>query len=223
MIKKKIKKRNNLLIQNLPIIIGFVFVIVVVIFSSFLTSFFEVDNPKIDSINYEKYDILEFDDRIRGSNPYSELDFIIFTDFRCSACITQYPIIKKLMQEYPNVNFMYKHLVGQTQELSFYAAESYECARMQGKGYEIADFMYTNPNFKSIDIQREAENIGLDMNIFKNCTQSENMSRLIQSDANHGVFLEVQGTPTVFVNGIMIEGAYSYEVYSAFIEKELKK
>ena len=81
--------------------------------------------------------------------------------------------------------------------------------------------MYTN-TFKAIDINREAENIGINMLQFKECVNHNSTKKRLIADTNHAVFLEVKGTPTIFINGIKIEGVHTYDVYSAFIENELK-
>lgn len=221
---KILKKVNFFFEENLTLIMlifGFIFVLLIVILAFNLNEIFPIDDPELETIDFSKHNILEFDDRYRGSNVASEIDFVIFTDFKCSACIQLYTTLKKLKLDYPHVNFMYKHLVSQSQDLSFYAAKAYECTRLQGKGAQLVDYMY-NHNFRAIDLNREIENIGVNMQLFEECIENENISRLIVADANHGVFLEVRGTPTVFINGIKIEGVYTYDVYSAFIDREIK-
>jgi len=218
-VKKSNNSKNN---SILILVIGFLLVIGVILLTVFLPLLFKIETPKIPSIDFSKHDILRFEDDDRGFNNDSEIQFVYFSDFKCPYCIEQYPTIKKIIENYPNINFIHKNMVSPSDAIAFYASKAFECSNKQGLGYEMMDYLYTN-EYKGIDIDKYAENIGIDIEIYKNCTSSEKIDRLIVADGNQGSFLEVKGTPTIFINGIKIEGIHDYDVYAAFLEQEISR
>ncbi len=45
---------------------------------------------------------------------------------------------------------------------------------------------------------------------------------MIQNDQNDGGVLNVQGTPTVFINGVLYKGSFSYEALKSTVDEKLK-
>lgn len=46
---------------------------------------------------------------------------------------------------------------------------------------------------------------------------------MIREDVELGQTLGVQGTPTYFVNGVMVIGALTFEEFKGLVEKELQR
>ena len=202
-------------------VIFFLILILILIFASLLNIFFKSPEIKFEGFDFKMHNNLSFDDRFRGTNISSNLDFVIFTDFKCSACIELYPTIKKLMQNHTEINFMFKHIVQSNDPESMFSALSFECAKLQGKGYTLADYMFTNKFTKS-ELFEYDKSIGLNINQFVDCLNSSDIKKLVEADLNHASFLDVKGSPTIFFNGIKIEGVHSYEIYDELIKKEIK-
>ncbi len=65
--------------------------------------------------------------------------------------------------------------------------------------------------------------LGLDETQFNLCTANDKIVDEISNDIQDGWNAGVQGTPTLYINGIKIVGAQEYFVFKQVIESELKK
>jgi len=197
-----------------------VILLVVIVFSSLLNMIFKVDVPEIESFNFSMHNQLVFDDAFRGTNPEVNLTFAFFMDFKCPACVQMYPDLRKLMMNHEDVNFLFKHLLSGYDENALFSAKAFECAKLQYKGYELADYMFNN-QFTQSDVFQYVEELGVELPVFVECLNNTEIETLIKSDSLHASFLKVKGSPTVFLNGIKIEGVHTYEVYDELIKKEM--
>jgi protein-disulfide isomerase len=151
-----------------------------------------------------------------------------FADFQCPHCRELYEALKAVETQYPQVRFVYKdfpltniHPWAQT------AALGARCAYQQSPE---AFWKMHNAIFDNQDVI-SAENVwdklvgfatdeGLNVDTFKACLSSPDAQKAV--DANHadGVALDVNSTPTVYVNGRPVIGG-DLETIERFIEFEL--
>ena len=98
------------------------------------------------------------------------------------------------------------------------AAIAAECAGEQGKFWQYAHLLFENqPNFSTSDLDGYADDIGLDLQAFAACVDSEETRARVEMDTKAGVDLGVQSTPTVFINGRRIEGDLGDDLANALI------
>ena len=194
---------------------------ITVLFSAFLGRIFPPPDIELETFDFSKHNKLVFDDAFRGSNPDSNLTVAFFMDFKCPACIEQYPAIKRLMINHSDVNFLYKHLVYSSDEDGKIAAIAFECAKMQDKGYTLADYLFTH-QFTAKDLFAYLDIIEINRQQFDDCFNSTLIRNLVEADAMHAQYLEIRGSPTMFINGIKVEGVHSYEVLDQLIREEKK-
>jgi predicted DsbA family dithiol-disulfide isomerase len=98
-----------------------------------------------------------------------------------------------------------------------------EAAHRQGKFWPMHDKIFADP--RAVDeasLARYAQEIGLDMDLFRRDTQSEAVRARIDADAEEARKLGVTGTPAFFVNGRFLSGAQPYESFKRLIDEELK-
>lgn len=76
---------------------------------------------------------------------------------------------------------------------------------------------------KPIDYVELAGSLGMDTKQFKSCIQKRTFRAEVENDQQEGIGAGVQGTPTSFINGAMIDGARPFETYKTAIEAELAK
>lgn len=226
---KKTNKTNNSSKTNTTnkayyifIIFNTIILLIIVLFAAFLSVIFKSPDIELETFDFSKHNKLVFDDAYRGSSPESKLTFAFFMDFKCPACVEQYPIIKNLMINHSNVNFLFKHLINPSNEDEALAATAFECAKAQGKGYTMADYLFSTQLTYS-DLLNYAESIEINMGQFQECFSSDIVRNLIEADPIHASYLGVKGSPTIFINGIKIEGMHSYKVYEEIIIQELKE
>lgn len=87
--------------------------------------------------------------------------------------------------------------------------------------YEYTARLYEHfGNYSFEAIESEAEAVGADPATVRSAAEEGRYRSTLEADKERGSELDVQGTPTVFVNGSMVD-SYAYEVVSAAIDAEL--
>lgn len=107
------------------------------------------------------------------------------------------------------------------------ASNAAMCAAEQGRFWDYHDMLYRNWNgenrgaFADARLILFAENIGLDMNAFRQCFAENRYQDFIQADFVAGIERSIPGTPTVFVNDVRV--VTSYDAIAAAIEESLAR
>ena len=156
-------------------------------------------------------------DGLSLGDPNAPVTIDVFEDFQCPACQrftenTEPLIIQNLVASgqaryvFHNYPFLDGNGAGSSGE-SDQAANAAMCANEQDKFWEMHSILYANWNgenqgaFSSRRLQAMAESLGLDMDAFNSCFNSNQYEAEIQADFDLGGQMGVSGTPTVFVNG----------------------
>ena len=156
-------------------------------------------------------------DGLSLGDPNAPVIIDVFEDFQCPACQrftenTEPLIIQNLVASgqaryvFHNYPFLDGNGAGSTGE-SDQAANAAMCANEQDKFWEMHSILYANWNgenqgaFSSRRLQAMAESLGLDLDAFNSCFNSNKYEAEIQADFDLGGQMGVSGTPTVFVNG----------------------
>jgi len=120
------------------------------------------------------------------------------------------PKIKEVYGD--KVEIVFKHFIVHNSARK--AGEALECARDQGKLWEMHDIMFDNmADLKSDDLKALAIEIGLDSEEFDACLDSGEKASIVDSDTAYGRKLGVSSTPTFFIggeSGVKIVGAQPF-------------
>lgn len=143
-------------------------------------------------------------------NPEAPVQIIAFEDFQCPFCKAAAPIMKSVLQKYPDqVVYVYKDFPLQTiHPESLEAALAANCADEQGDFWPYHDILFENQDkLADASIYTDlAEEVGLDIVEFNSCLSDKRHFDAVQQDQDEGFLAEAQSTPTYFVNGVKIEG-----------------
>jgi formate-nitrite transporter family protein len=152
----------------------------------------------------------------------------IYGDFQCPSCGMTAAMLGELEQQYGEqlcVIFhefplaMHRHAVK--------AAMAAEAAGLQGHFWEMHDMLYKYQPVWShaFDASRlfagYAKSIGLDANQFETDVKSPELQARIVAEGDAGVARGVKNTPTIFINGREVQGAFRREVLQAAIDAAL--
>jgi protein-disulfide isomerase len=131
-----------------------------------------------------------------------------FGDFECLPCSLFYPILKKAEAHYGerlSVTFREYPLTKHTHAPE--AARAAEAAGLQGRFWEMHDSLYENrlvwlnaSNTRAALVECAAK-LGLDMERFQKDMDSEEVTKRIAADRERVTSLELDRTPSVFING----------------------
>jgi protein-disulfide isomerase len=149
-----------------------------------------------------------------------------FSDFHCPFCKRAQGTLKQILERYPGkVRHVFRDFpVDGLHPQARQAAEGARCARDQGKFWEYHDVLFTNPpRATPDDLQRYAEQAGLDAPMFARCISTGTHRASVQRDLDEGIRLGVTGTPAFFINGRVLTGAQPLEAFARIIEEELSR
>lgn len=183
--------------------------------------------PRVDVVlDAPRYDLeIALDDPVLG-NPNAPVTLVEFSDFQCPFCARVRPTLKRLHEAYGDrVRIVWKDFpLTSIHPQAFKAAEAGQCAREQGKFWEYHDRLFDNqqalePEF----LKRYAADTGLDAAKFSACLETAKYAARVQAQMGVGNSLGVSSTPSVFINGRLLNGAQPYEAFSAIIDEELER
>jgi len=204
-------------------------------------------------------------DNTTVENVNTKLVMYEFSDFTCPYCAaagghnptledrfkqqdpTWEPAVPGVKRDFANdVEVVYKHyLIHGDQGKK--AAEAMECARDQGKAWEMYDIMFENmAKLGASDLKSYAQQIGLDSTKFDACLDNGDKAGVVQADADFSadfdmiggtpafivlprgetdlgdeLYSEQDGSVIVYENGFFVGGAFPYSTFKALIENEL--
>lgn len=157
---------------------------------------------------------------VRGA-PMASISIVEFSDFECPYCGAAHPILKEVLQEFDGkVNLTFKQYPLEAHKNAMPAARAAVAAQAQGKFWEMADLLFENQRELSSEKIRElAGKAGLDLVKFDADLAAEATQARVDKDRKDGQALEVQGTPTLFINGRRFHE--SVQSLSKYLKEEL--
>lgn len=151
-------------------------------------------------------------------DPNAPVTIEVYEDFQCPACrnfthdvepliIQNYVASGQVRYIYRQFPFLDNSVPGQE---SHQAANASMCALEQGRFWDYHDMLFANWNgenqgaFTDKRLVAFAEALGLNMDEFNSCFESNKYQDAIQEDITSGRQLGVTGTPSVVINGQLL-------------------
>jgi len=128
-----------------------------------------------------------------------------------------------VLEQYPKeVKLVYKQFPLQMHKFAAKASAGCLAAGEQGKYWEFHEEVFKNQKSLNDDtLKKIAKSLDLDMNKFNKDISSPRILDLINQDVSEGFRDGVRGTPTIFINGRMLENR-SIQGFKQAIDSELK-
>jgi protein-disulfide isomerase len=154
-----------------------------------------------------------------------------FADFQCPGC-AQFatfvaPLVKERYVDSGLVRYVYYDFPLPQHAHAFLASRAGRCAEEQGRFWEYHDLLYGRQqrwapvrNAADLFIDYAAE-LGLDRRAFAECLRSDRYAEEVSQNIAFGRSLQVQGTPTLFVNMRRLPGVPSFRELDALLQEEL--
>jgi protein-disulfide isomerase len=148
-----------------------------------------------------------------------------FSDYQCQYCSRAEPTIAQVLKKYAGkVRFVYRDFPLSFHENAELASTGAECAEEQGEFWKMHAAMFADQErLAADDLVETAVSIGLEKEAFKSCIDSGKYKEEVQNDFRDGKSYGVTGTPTFFINGIMLVGAKGPQKFSEIIDRELER
>ena len=195
----------------------------------------EVNASKVDLT----YDTVSEDRLIYSKTDKPEITILMFTDYECHFCHLAELEVKKLLEKNPDIRLVFKDYpldqacnYSVTRPFHQYACKAAlyaRCAAKQGDFWRYHDLLFAHQGPLDDDTLREyAKQLDLNVENLNQCVQNNEPMDIILTNIDEGNALGVSGTPTLFVNGVKMEGYKSYEELQKLVnyikeEKEKQK
>lgn len=157
----------------------------------------------------------------------AKVNLVEFSDFECPACKSVEPIIKQVLERFPNdLQFIYRHFPLPQHKNARAAAVLAEQAGEEGKFWQMHDLIFeTQEKWSNLNDPMEffldlAEQLNLDRDQVKNALSEKIFDDFINQDIVDGQNLGVNSTPTFFLNGKKLS-LVSFDDLIAAVESEL--
>ena len=153
-------------------------------------------------------------------NPNATVTIVEFADFECPVCRQLHDALRGLLPNYPQTRLVFKDFpLEQLHPWARTGALAGRCAYGQDPKafWKMYDYLYDNQDLisaanawdKAVDYARQA---GLATDSFKACMTSQEAAAAVDANVANGKLLEVNSTPTLFVNGRRVVGADAHQL-----------
>ncbi|MCB0119180.1 MAG: DsbA family protein [Anaerolineales bacterium] len=168
------------------------------------------------------------------------ITIVEFSDYQCPYCWRWHvQVYDALMKAYPDqIRFVYRNFPLSFHQNAMAGAEAALCAGDQNVYWEYHDLLFDNQesmnNQAGTVLEQSfyndlAASLNLDVPAFEECMTSHKYQGNIQADMEYAASLPydstgepaVGGTPTFFINGHRLGGAYPIEYFAQIIDAEL--
>ena len=183
--------------------------------------------PDVDPDSLEIVAVSVDDDAVMG-DPDAPVTIVEFSDFQCPYCEKFYtetlPLIKENYIDTGKVKLIYRDLPLPSHDKADDAAEAAECfAEAGGDYYAYHDWLFENvAAWANEDVTGSliagAQELGFDISA---CLENGDMQDEVNADYTAGKSYGVTGTPSFFINGKKLVGAWPYDVFESVIESQL--
>jgi protein-disulfide isomerase len=142
---------------------------------------------------------------------HARVTIVEYGDFECPSCRMAAPTVPLLLERYANkIRFVYRHFpLEDAHPHALAAAEAAEAAAAQGRFWPMHDLLFHHQaHLKEKDLQRYAEDLGLDGVRFKAEMADHIYLQRVREQMDGGRRSHLRATPTFFVDSVLIDVSY---------------
>lgn len=161
-------------------------------------------------------------------NINGEIIIVEFSDFACPYCKENQPAIKAIMKKHGDkVKLIFRNLILHEDSQSLSLASL--CAGEQQKSgnslfWPMHDKLFDlQGKITEADLPKIAAGIGADEKVFSECLASKKYLGILQADMDAATTMEINGSPTWFINNYKVDGMVSEEELESMINELAKE
>jgi protein-disulfide isomerase len=160
----------------------------------------------------------------------AKVTIVEFADFECPVCRQLHDVMEQILPKYPQVRLIFKdYPIEEIHPWAKTAALAGRCAYDQNPEafWKMYDLLYNNQDVITADdawdqIVGFAGQTGLNTDTFKTCMASPQAAAAINASIANAKLLDVNSTPTLFIDGRRIVGADG-DAIEKYIQYDLPK
>lgn len=167
---------------------------------------------------------------VKGSEE-APVTIVEFSEYQCPFCKKYVDeAYQQIGEEYGDqIRYIFRDYPLPFHQHAQKMAEVARCAGDQEKYWEMHDLLFEKQDEWTEEteigdlITTYASSLGLATEEFSDCLDSGKYTQAVQDDFELGQTVGVSGTPTFFINGRMLVGAYPFEAFKEIIDEELNQ
>jgi protein-disulfide isomerase len=148
-------------------------------------------------------------------DPKAPVTLVEFSDFECPVCRSLHDVMRGMLKNYPQVRVVFKdYPIEVLHPWARTGALAGRCAYQQDPAafWKMYDAIYDNQDIISAEnawmkMSEYAGQAGLNADTFRACMASPEAAAAVDASRANGQKLDVNSTPTIFVNGRRLVGA----------------
>ena len=153
------------------------------------------------------------------------ITLVEFSDFQCPYCMRAEGVIAELFDRHPDaIRLVYRHMPLDFHRHARAAAEASVCAEAQGRFWDYHALLFANQGeLGQESLLAYADELGLDRAAFEACLEDPATAERVDIDMQEAKALGATGTPTFFINGMMMTGARPLDEFDKVVQEELAR
>ncbi len=219
--------KNTVVVSLVSIIAIFAFLFVV----------YTATNKPQNTASYKEVATVQKDDHVKWS-PAKKHILVEYSDLQCPACKSYHDYISTQIEAsgsaspeiMKNITFVYRHYpLPSIHQHAIEAATFAEAAGRQGKFFEVANKLFETQEEWSKMVKvtdffmKIAKQLKLDEKKLQADMKSSGVTEKVQNDTATGNAVDVQGTPTFYLDGKKVEGVTSFDEFKKLLSETAKK
>jgi len=216
----------KLLAATLVITLGLVFGVGWVLSNMFSST----SGPSAPGMTVDQSQLMSDTAQAKGATQSAQFTIVEFSDFQCPACAATEPALSALVEQYPDkVRLVYRHFpLISIHPNAMLAARYAEAAGQQGKFWEMHDGLFAT-QMEWSDLSNEeareyflslGDQLSLDRTLLSAAADSDEIVNLVNSDLRTAEQLQLTFTPSIFLNGELMDVAEIQQAILAGVTAE---
>ena len=156
----------------------------------------------------------------------AKVKIVEFGDFQCPACAAAASEFRKAQTDNADVQLIFRHFpLTSIHPNAVISSQAAEAAAKQNKFWEIYDLLYERQEQWSASDDPKtifsgyAQELGLNVDQFNNDIDSDEVKAAVKRDLDYALEIDLNQTPTFFINGVKVTGVQTADEWRQLIEK----
>jgi protein-disulfide isomerase len=153
----------------------------------------------------------------------AKVTIVEFSDFQCPYCARASDVVHKIKERYADkVRFVFRQFPLPMHPDAHLAAEASLAAERQGKFWEFHDLLFANQQALSrTSLEDYARQLKLNLPDLQRALDGQTEKAAVDADVSMGEGVQVNGTPTLFINGKRVSNPTEFEPVAKLIDEAL--
>ena len=153
----------------------------------------------------------------------AKVTIVEFSDFECPYCSRAAEVAHQIRARYGDkVRFVFRQFPLPSHAQAHLAAQASLAAHEQGKFWEFHDLLFANQRALTRDsLETYAKQVDMNVGELKRALDAQTHKAAVDRDVGLGTNVNVNGTPTLFINGKRVPNPTEFEPVAKLIDEAL--